>query len=50
MNLGVEGMMLVGAVTGFAADVYTHNLWAGIVAAMLAGGLMALIHAFLTIP
>jgi simple sugar transport system permease protein len=49
MNLGVEGMMLVGAVTGFAFVVYTHNLWAGIVAAMLAGGLMGLIHAFLTI-
>lgn len=49
MNLGVEGMMLIGAVTGFAIDVYTHNQWLGILAAMLAGGLLALIHAFLTI-
>lgn len=49
MNLGVEGMMLVGAVTGFAFDVYTHNLWVAIVAAMLAGGLLGLIHGFLTI-
>ncbi|TCL73141.1 nucleoside ABC transporter membrane protein [Hydrogenispora ethanolica] len=49
MNLGVEGMMLIGAVTGFAVDVYTQNIWAGILAAMLAGGLMALIHAFLSI-
>jgi Uncharacterized ABC-type transport system, permease component len=49
MNLGVEGMMLMGAVTGFAVDVYTHNQWAGIVAAMIAGGITALIHAFLTI-
>jgi ABC-type uncharacterized transport system permease subunit len=49
MNLGVEGMMLIGAVTGFAVDVYTQNQWAGVAAAMAAGGLMALIHAFLTI-
>lgn len=49
MNLGVEGMMLMGAVTGFAVDVYTHSQWAGILAAMLAGGIVAVIHAFLTI-
>jgi ABC-type uncharacterized transport system permease subunit len=49
MNLGVEGMMLIGAVTGFAVNIYTHNLWAGILAAMIAGGLLATIHAFLTI-
>jgi general nucleoside transport system permease protein len=49
MNLGVEGMMLIGAVAGFAVDVYTHNQWAGIIAAMLAGGLLALIHGFLAI-
>lgn len=49
MNLGVEGMMLVGAVTGFAVDVYTKNLGLAVLAAILAGGLMALIHAFLTI-
>ncbi len=49
MNLGVEGMMLMGAVTGFAVDVYTHSQWAGILAAMIAGGIVAIIHAFLTI-
>jgi ABC-type uncharacterized transport system permease subunit len=49
MNLGVEGMMLMGAVTGFAVDVYTQNQWAGILAAMIAGGIVAVIHAFLTI-
>jgi ABC-type uncharacterized transport system permease subunit len=49
MNLGVEGMMLMGAVTGFAVDVYTHNQWAGILGAMVAGGIVAIIHAFLTI-
>lgn len=49
MNLGVEGMMLIGAVSGFAVTVATQNEWAGFIVAMLAGGLMALIHAFLTI-
>lgn len=49
MNLGVEGMMLVGAVSGFMATVITGNHWWGILAAASAGGLMALIHAFISI-
>jgi ABC-type uncharacterized transport system permease subunit len=49
LNLGVEGMMLVGAVTGFMVGVQAENAWAGFMAAMLAGGCMALIHAVLTI-
>lgn len=49
LNLGVEGMMLVGAVMGFMVAMHTANPWLGLVAAMIAGGLMALIHAFLTI-
>lgn len=49
LNLGVEGMMLVGAVAGFVATMQTHNHWVGIVAAMIAGGLVATIHAFLSI-
>ncbi|KXG78655.1 ABC transporter permease [Thermotalea metallivorans] len=49
LNLGVEGMMLVGAVCGFQAAVLTGNPWLGILAAMLAGGMLSLIHAFLTI-
>lgn len=49
LNLGVEGMMLVGAVTGFLVTVATTNPWLGVLAAALAGGAMALIHAFLTI-
>ncbi len=49
LNLGVEGMMLVGAVSGFIVAVNTGNPWAGVIAAMLAGGLLSLIHAFLTI-
>ncbi len=49
LNLGVEGMMLVGAVSGFIVGVKTGNPWAGVLIAMLAGGLLSLIHAFLTI-
>ena len=49
LNLGVEGMMLVGAVSGFIVAVHTGNPWAGVIAAMIAGGLLSLIHAFLTI-
>jgi general nucleoside transport system permease protein len=49
LNLGVEGMMLVGAVSGFIAALTTGNPWLGFGAAMLAGGLVALIHAFLTV-
>ena len=41
LNLGVEGMMLMGAVAGFSAAVATGNPWLGLVAAMLAGGLLA---------
>ena len=49
LNLGVEGMMLVGAVSGFLATVSTGSPWAGIVAALVAGALVALIHAVLSI-
>ena len=49
LNLGVEGMMIVGAVTGFAAAYHSDNAWVGVVVALMAGGAMALIHAFLTI-
>jgi ABC-type uncharacterized transport system permease subunit len=49
MNLGVEGMILVGAVAGFMAAQSTGSLAVAVLAAMLAGGLMALIHAFLTV-
>jgi len=48
LNLGVEGMMLAGAVCGFLVAVETQSPAAGIVAAMLAGGALAAIHAFMT--
>jgi len=49
LNLGVEGTMMVGAATAFAVAYHSDNVWLGLVAALLVGGLMALIHAFLTI-
>lgn len=49
LNLGVEGMMLVGAVTGFMAGLAFQNHWIGLAVAMAAGGTMGLIHAFLCV-
>ena len=49
MNLGVEGMMLVGAVVGFWAGVHTGSLTLGLLAGGFAGMLLSLIHAVLAI-
>lgn len=49
LNLGVEGMMVVGAVSAFAAAQTTGSPYLGIVAAAAAGAAMALIFAFLAV-
>lgn len=49
VNIGIEGMMLTAAFAGFAVAVQTGSLAAGLVAAMLAGALLALLHAVLTV-
>jgi ABC-type uncharacterized transport system permease subunit len=49
LNLGVEGMMLVGAVMGFWADQRTGSLTLAVLVAAVAGAAMALIHAFLVV-
>ncbi|MDA8238180.1 MAG: ABC transporter permease [Chloroflexi bacterium] len=49
LNLGVEGMMLIGAVAAFGTAVATGNPWLGLVVGTLAGGLLALLHAVITI-
>ncbi|WP_062015580.1 ABC transporter permease [Aureimonas sp. AU4] len=49
LNLGVEGMMLVGAVTGFAVSVTTGSPALGALAAVVAGAAVSLIFAFLTL-
>jgi ABC-type uncharacterized transport system permease subunit len=49
LNLGVEGMMLMGALGGVAVTIWTGTAWLGVVAAILAGCLMAGLHAVVTV-
>jgi general nucleoside transport system permease protein len=49
LNLGVEGMMVMGAVAGFGGAYLTGNAWVGIPCAIIAGMAMALLFAFLTL-
>lgn len=49
LNLGVEGMMLMGAVSGFAAAQFTGSAWLGMLAAILVGMAFSGIFAFLTL-
>ncbi len=49
LNLGVEGMMLMGSVMGFMVGMSTGNAALALLAAMIAGACGALIFAFLTI-
>lgn len=49
VNIGIEGMMLTAAFSGFMAGVYTHNLVFALVVAVASGALMALLHAALSI-
>jgi general nucleoside transport system permease protein len=49
LNLGVEGMMLMGALSGFAVTMWTGEAWIGALGAFVVGGMMASIHAILSI-
>lgn len=49
LNLGVEGMLFVGALAGYKVGLDTGNPWLGLAAAMVAGTLLALIHAIVTV-
>jgi general nucleoside transport system permease protein len=49
VNLGVEGMMLMGAVVGFVVSVNTSSIALAFLAGALAGGALALVHATMTI-
>jgi simple sugar transport system permease protein len=44
LNLGVEGMMLMGAMSAFSVAVNTGNPWLGLLVAMVVAGLLALLH------
>jgi len=49
INIGLEGMMLTSAFTGVATTYFSGNPWLGVLAAVLAGGLLGLFHALLTV-
>lgn len=50
LNIGLEGMLLTGAFVSAAATFYAGgNVWVGIVAALVAGGLTGLLHAWLCV-
>ncbi|MCR4404401.1 MAG: ABC transporter permease [Candidatus Acetothermia bacterium] len=49
LNLGVEGMMVMGAFSAFATAYTTGNPWLGLLVAACVGGAFSLIHAFVSI-
>lgn len=49
LNLGLEGMMLMGAMAGFSTSLSTGNPWLGLIVAMVAGGVLSLLHGVVTI-
>ena len=49
INIAIEGMMLTAAYTGYMTNVWTGNLLVSVIVAILTGGLMALLHGWLSI-
>src|SRR6185503_14295605 len=49
LNLGVEGMMLMGAMSAYSTALATGNPWLGVLVAMLVGGALSQLHAVLVI-
>src|SRR6266851_4339245 len=49
INIAMEGMMLTGAYAGVMSALATHSVIIGVAGAMIAGGLMALVHAIVSI-
>src|SRR5690606_12624080 len=50
LNLGIEGIMTVGAFAGWFTIYSGGDLWTGVVIAALAGAAFGLLHATLTVP
>jgi general nucleoside transport system permease protein len=50
LNLGIEGIMVAGALTGWLAVYLGAGLWTGVAVAALTGAAFGLLHAFLTVP
>ncbi len=49
LNLGIEGIMMLGAAVGFIVAYETENILLGFLAATIAGAFLGLLHAFITI-
>jgi len=49
LNLGIEGIMLMGAMTGFLVSISTGSLWFGVFMAALVGMALGLLMAFLSV-
>src|SRR5919108_4757691 len=49
VNIALEGIMLTGAFIGYGVAFFTHNLWIGVLAAVLSGMIIASLHAVLSI-
>ncbi len=49
VNIAMEGMMLTGAYAGVMTALATHSVLGGLLGAIIAGGLMALVHAIVSI-
>jgi ABC-type uncharacterized transport system permease subunit len=49
LNLGVDGMMLMGAYAGYYVTVHSGNPWLGLIFAIIVGGLMGLAMAFISV-
>jgi ABC-type uncharacterized transport system permease subunit len=49
LNLGVEGMMLMGAMAAFSVAVSTGSPWLGLLTAMVVAGLLSLLHGVVSI-
>ncbi len=49
LNLGVEGMMLLGAMTAYKVSAATGNPWIGLLVGMIAAGVISQVHAFIAI-
>ena len=50
LNLGIEGIMTMGAMTGWLTVYLGGDLWTGLAIAAVSGALMGLLHAMLTVP
>ena len=50
LNLGIEGIMVLGALAGWMAVYLGADLWTGVAVAALAGAAFGLLHGLLTVP